>query len=130
MKGLTDMPMKPLKICNHVGCNQLTKDARCQEHEQEHQSEANKRVSNNRQSYHMWYSSTRWRKLRLIWLKSNPLCVYCQEQNKLIPAQVVDHIRPHKGDIYMFYSVDNLQSLCKRCHDIKTASIDGGYGNK
>lgn len=43
-------------------------------------------------------------------------------------ASVVDHIVPHKGDQKLFWRRSNWQSLCKRCHDVKTATEDGGFG--
>ncbi|NMA84113.1 MAG: HNH endonuclease [Epulopiscium sp.] len=36
----------------------------------------------------------------------------------------VDHIKPHKGNEDLFYDINNLQSLCKSCHDRKTAKED------
>jgi 5-methylcytosine-specific restriction protein A len=45
-------------------------------------------------------------------------------------ATVVDHIIPHNGDMVRFWDQDNWQPLCKQCHDIKTATEDGGLGNK
>lgn len=45
-------------------------------------------------------------------------------------AEVVDHIQSHKGDMRLFWDESNWQPLCKRHHDIKTASEDGGFGNK
>jgi len=30
---------------------------------------------------------------------------------------VVDHIEPFGGDREMMFDADNLQTLCKRCHD-------------
>jgi len=32
-------------------------------------------------------------------------------------------------DLAKFYDQNNLQSLCKSCHDSKTATFDGGFGN-
>jgi 5-methylcytosine-specific restriction endonuclease McrA len=32
-------------------------------------------------------------------------------------ASVVDHKIPHRGDQVLFWSEDNWQPLCKRCHD-------------
>lgn len=57
-------------------------------------------------------------------MKDNPLCRRCLLLDKLVPAQVVDHIRPHRGDMFLFWDRANWQSLCKRCHDRKTASED------
>lgn len=32
-------------------------------------------------------------------------------------SPVCDHIRPHRGDLRLFLDPDNLQTLCKDCHD-------------
>jgi 5-methylcytosine-specific restriction endonuclease McrA len=40
------------------------------------------------------------------------------------PSTVCDHIEPHKGDTGLFYNTDNLQCLCKRCHDGLKQSIE------
>jgi len=29
----------------------------------------------------------------------------------------VDHIKPHKGDMELFWDSDTWQPLCKSCHD-------------
>ena len=34
---------------------------------------------------------------------------------------VVDHITPHRGDLVMFWDTNNMQVICKQCHDTKTA---------
>ena len=36
---------------------------------------------------------------------------------KLVEGRVVDHIRMHRGDLHLFFDPDNLQTLCKACHD-------------
>jgi 5-methylcytosine-specific restriction protein A len=38
---------------------------------------------------------------------------------------VVDHIVPHRGDERLAFDRDNLQGLCKSCHDRKTATENG-----
>lgn len=60
---------------------------------------------------------SRWQKARFHFLQKNPLCVYCKKQGKVTSAEVVDHIKPHKGDQKLFWDVKNWQSLCKHCHD-------------
>ena len=45
-------------------------------------------------------------------------------------ATDVDHIVPHRGDARLLYDENNLQSLCKSCHSRKTATEDGGFGNR
>jgi 5-methylcytosine-specific restriction protein A len=42
----------------------------------------------------------------------------------------VDHIVSHHGDEALFWDEDNLQALCKSCHDKKTAREDGRWGSK
>jgi hypothetical protein len=34
-----------------------------------------------------------------------------------VPSTVADHIKEHKGDEQLFFDRDNLQALCKTCHD-------------
>ena len=64
-----------------------------------------------------FYSYSLWQKLRKVILRNSPLCVYCQKKGILTPAEVVDHIKPHRGDRELFFDANNLQSLCKKCHD-------------
>lgn len=40
-----------------------------------------------------------------------------QQRNMLVPATVVDHITPHRGDPILFWDSKNWQPLCKDCHD-------------
>lgn len=63
------------------------------------------------------YTSTRWRQLRTKVLNSHPLCAIHLQSGKLVPATIVDHIKPHRGNPELFWDEANLQSLCKRCHD-------------
>jgi 5-methylcytosine-specific restriction protein A len=59
----------------------------------------------------------RWQRLRLAFLKANPLCVMCLARGFTVAAQVVDHIKAHKGDLKLFWDRNNWQALCKLCHD-------------
>jgi 5-methylcytosine-specific restriction protein A len=34
-----------------------------------------------------------------------------------VAASVVNHKIPHKGDVELFYSPENIESVCKSCHD-------------
>lgn len=58
-----------------------------------------------------------WQKIRKVHLTNNPLCRFCQEDGRITPAEVVDHIVKHDGDLSLFYDPTNLQSLCKEHHD-------------
>lgn len=63
------------------------------------------------------YKTARWLKGREWFLRNNPLCVFCGEEGIAVPAEVVDHIKPHKGDVALFYDTKNWQPLCKPHHD-------------
>jgi 5-methylcytosine-specific restriction protein A len=75
------------------------------------------------------YKTVRWQRLRKQVLLKQPLCAECQRQGKITRATIVDHIKPHKGNLDLFWDEDNLQSLCKSCHDSKTVS-EGRWGEK
>lgn len=69
-----------------------------------------------------------WNKARTAYLKENPLCVYCLALGRDTRAEVVDHIKPHRGDKVLFWDVNNWQSLCKHCHDSHKHTLEqSGY---
>ena len=55
--------------------------------------------------------------MRAYQLASKPLCAYCMGLGIVTAASVADHIRPHRGNVSLFYDPENLQSLCQSCHD-------------
>jgi 5-methylcytosine-specific restriction enzyme A len=69
----------------------------------------------------------RWRRARAAYLARHPLRVSCKEAGRVQQATVVDHIVPHRGDPVLFWGERNWQSLCKPCHDAKTAR-EGRWG--
>lgn len=120
------MPRKPKRPCSYPGCPELTEGRYCEKHEKEITKEYNR----NNRTYKYLYNSTRWKKLRIKFLKEHPLCAECGKKGIVRPAEVVDHIIPHKGNKELFWDEDNLQALCKGCHDRKTAKEDGRWGRK
>lgn len=74
-----------------------------------------------RENSHQRGYTRNWAKRRKIYLTSNPLCVLCQKEGYTVPATVVDHVIPHRGNIELFNNEENWQALCKTCHDLKTA---------
>lgn len=70
------------------------------------------------------YDNSRWRKLRLLHLASEPLCRMCAEEGRTTAANVVDHVKAHKGNETLFWDQGNWQSLCKACHDRHKQSED------
>ncbi|MEO9298786.1 HNH endonuclease [Devosia alba] len=75
------------------------------------------------------YSSRRWRRERLVFLRAHPLCLDCGHYGIIRAANVVDHIDPHRGDEAVFWDSSRWQALCASCHSRKTAGKDGGFGN-
>lgn len=59
----------------------------------------------------------KWRKARSVYLAQHPMCMApgCDQ-----PANEVDHIKRHKGDLRAFWDSSNWQALCKGCHSEKT----------
>ena len=112
------MPIKPKKFCLHPNCNELVDKGYCDKHKPE--------VTTDKPYHHM-YNNVKWKQSRMSYLKMNPLCVECKEQGRLVRADVVDHIKPHKGDYRLFWDVRNWQGLCKMHHDMKTAR-ENGFG--
>ena len=105
-----------MKPCRHPGCPKLTDGMYCEGHAKLHASD---RASASVRGY-----DSRWEKARKRFLKAHPLCVRCMEQGRVVRANVVDHVIPHRGDAKLFWDEANWQSLCKSCHDHKTMTED------
>lgn len=58
---------------------------------------------------------SKWRTARAAFLLDNPRCRSCGGT-----AEVVDHIRPHRGDPRLMWSRSNWQPLCAACHNSKS----------
>ena len=81
-----------------------------------------------------WMASKRYKELRRLFLERNPFCVECQKgtdymPGRLVPAVILDHKIPHKGDYNLFWDTSNWQGLCDTHHRKKSAARDGSLGN-
>jgi 5-methylcytosine-specific restriction protein A len=66
-----------------------------------------------------FYSNSAWLKLRNYKRLLNPLCEHCLILDILTPYHTIDHKTPiSEGGEPL--DLDNLQTLCKQCHAIKT----------
>lgn len=111
--------------CFYPGCHELTIERYCEKH----------RASNNKDrresAFKRGYNS-KWNRARRVFLIEHPTCECeeCRKSGNPLPANVVDHIIPHRGDQKLFWDRKNWQAMNKRCHDKKTAQENGGFGNK
>jgi 5-methylcytosine-specific restriction endonuclease McrA len=63
-------------------------------------------------------------------LAAAPYCALCWQKGLVVPAQVADHVVPHRGDARKFW-FGRLQSLCEPCHNgIKTPTERLGYSKE
>lgn len=114
------MTQRPKSICPYPGCTDLTDGGRCPEHRKEQKAEWQaRRKPGSWKPY-----SGRWRRLRLMVLARDPICMICRREQSTDADHVV--ARSKGGD----NSLDNLQGLCHRCHSRKTATEDGAFGNR
>jgi len=127
------MPLK--QVCSHPGCTSAIdyRERWCIRHREaglEHLAEMKRRrqrtapVSPEKRAASRLYGTAAWHRIRLAQLQAEPLCRHCGAEGRVTAATVVDHEQPHWNDKQVFYDRTNLQSLCKRHHDIKTAGED------
>ncbi|MFT7283306.1 HNH endonuclease [Nonlabens sp.] len=79
-----------------------------------------------------FYNSRTWRKHRSRFLEKFPMCLHCERNGITTPANIVDHIHSisQGGDKL---NDTNLQPLCKKCHEKKSAKESAqvrGMGKK
>lgn len=116
------MPKRSPTKCNAPHCHNLTHDTYCDTHaankQADHRYYKQHRQDKQQQSF---YSTTNWIKLRNYKRMTQPLCEHCLLNNRATPMDIVDHIIEIKDDWSLRLSLSNLQSLCQRCHNIKTS---------
>lgn len=80
---------------------------------------ANKEIQSGRLEEDKRYSSSRWRKGRLLKLQRDPLCEVSLQEGRVVAADVVDHIHPVRlgGS---FWDESNWQSMSTSEHNRKS----------
>lgn len=120
------MPRSAPKPCRHPGCKSLVQGgAYCDAHRREVAKQYDaRRGSSSERGY-----NSRWQKARATFLRRRPLCTMCENEGRITPATIVDHIIPHRGDQNLFWDTANWQPLCKPHHDkVKQAEEKSGQG--
>lgn len=117
------MPL--MTLCQYPGCRKAIPfgESHCEEHKKKRANAIVERKGANERGY-----TYKWQKASKAFLARHPLCVMCQHNGIVKAAEVVDHIKPHRGNQILFWDKKNWQPLCKKCHDRKTATEDGGFG--
>lgn len=110
----------PKKLCRQIGCTNIIPydDAYCHEHiRMNDKTDSTKHYDKHKrnQSRSKFYHSAQWKRLRVLHLQKQPLCIICQ-----VPGEVVDHIK-EISDGGCATCLDNLQTLCTACHNTKTS---------
>jgi hypothetical protein len=76
-----------------------------------------------------WYDKARWKKMAAAQLCEHPLCAMCLQENKVVPAEICDHVEPHRGNQRKFW-FGELQSLCWSHHSMHKQRLElQGYSD-
>ena len=109
------------KKCKYGGCcsPRIKGCDYCEQHKDTKPPIYNKRNRFYRKSPEERGYDDRWRQLSLRYRAQYPLCAFCLNNKRYVPAQVVDHIIPICVDGSKRLDWNNLQSLCYKCHNAK-----------
>lgn len=123
--------MRPLRPCRTVGCRNLVRPPAtyCPEHTWTPEQRAEYERERNREKYRRYdersrdqrskafYNSPEWQRVREYVLeRDHYLCVMCRDEQRITPANTVDHIVPIRDDWSRRLDPDNCRSLCPSCH--------------
>jgi 5-methylcytosine-specific restriction protein A len=119
------MPSRAPKPCSTPGCRNLLKVGRFCRQCMENGKARESRPNAGDRGY-----NARWRDYRIEFLSRNRFCADPFEIHEIpVFADVVDHRKPHKGNMELFWDESNHQALCEFCHNRKTAKFDGGFAH-
>lgn len=107
------MPSAAKRLCAEPGCAVLVASCRCPQH----QTARYRQIERQRGTATQRGYDASWRRVREnVLRRDRHICRVCHER----PATEVDHITPmHRGGERL--NPANLQAICGRCHDDKTA---------
>ena len=110
------MPYKPKTPCCYPNCPELTHERYCEKHRVQAAREYNRYARDGESK--RFYNSPAWRRISAEQLKREPLCVECMRAGRVQPAEIADHIQPiREGGARL--DRENIQSLCRACHNRK-----------
>ena len=114
------MPTAPLNTkCRELGCKneKTSRSTFCNEH--------GGAITEKGKENSKLYSTAFWKKQRVIQLSKKPLCASCLLEGRVVQAENIDHVFPHRQDNNKFRN-NLFQSLCAPCHSLKTQEENQG----
>lgn len=122
------MPFSPKKPCARPGCPALVDAGFCADCKSKQNSIRDRdRGTSSERGY-----GYRWQKASKAFLRMHPFAVdyFNEHGGRIHPAECVDHIIPHRGDMTLFWDVSNWQGLTSADHARKCALEDGAFGHE
>lgn len=114
------MPLSSKRICARGGCHVTVDEKRyCKKHS-EHEA-GNFRGMLRDDKTRRFYNSKAWRGLSKAFLRDNPFCIDCKNNNRIELSKHSDHIKSIRTHWHLRLEWSNLNPLCIRCHNIKTS---------
>lgn len=100
--------------------------ARAHSKQYQHKYNTHKRYRNDvKTEQYQFYRSRQWQELRRQVLdRDHYVCCYCGKPN----SRTVDHVVPIEFDQHRKASIDNLATICRDCHRLKTQWEQSYYG--
>lgn len=122
------------KKCNKAGCREYIERhmSYCEQHQNDKASDSyNRDRYKHNKEYVNFYSSSKWRKLRKrALIRDEYCCVSCKREGIIQVGEVADHILPTEFFWDKRLDINNIQVLCKACHNKKTAEDEKKYGKR
>lgn len=112
--------MAKQRYCKVCRCITTNANGYCDAHQpkpRERSKESDRRYNEQRPERHKFYHSKDWKALRRIKVAKNPVCERCLERGVITPTQIVHHKITIEEDYSKRLDLDNLESLCRRCHN-------------
>ena len=92
-------PQRAKRPCKVGSCKDFASNGGyCDQHQDRIRKSDRERGTSHERGY-----DAKWREAREQFLAVHPLCVDCRKRGYITPANVVDHITPHKGDKKLFW---------------------------
>jgi 5-methylcytosine-specific restriction enzyme A len=110
------MPLRSLRPCKWIGCQDLTRETYCTTHAaiRDKEKELTRATHDRaRGSASSRGYGAQWQRVREIAIREHPICKCCEDQGVIRASEVIHHV---DHDQYN-NTRDNLMGLCRDCHE-------------